>query len=1248
MFSKLADWASGRKLSRSATESDSKREQGGPATPLEPGGPSGQSKAEPASNNGPAAELGAGGVDDSTYIAPEFNIDQFRRMKVICIGAGMSGILSAIRFRQRIPNLEFKIYEKQSGVGGTWWANRYPGVACDSPIHAYQYAFENYHRNQIRSLCLQTEWTQFYASGEEILANVERIVDKHKLRDYIHLEHELVRSEWDESRGQWTVRIRHGGAEFEETCDVLLLCVGSLCRWHWPDIEGLKDFRGTMMHTAQWDSEKGNLDTWGDKTVGVIGNGSSGIQVVSAIQPKVKSIINYARQKTWITADFAINELLTALGRAPGDTDAVFTEKEREYLRNPRNADEFKLTIAESMNVFIKLAMRDSELQKQTQLQFKAEVERRLAKKPELVNEFVPDFSVFCRRITPGAKYLEALCADNCTYETTHIKRITPSGIELKDGRHNDLDVLVLATGFDVSYQYPFPIIGRRQTKLNDRWTPYAEAYMSVAVDGFPNMFLPYGPASGTSTGSIITMVEQEVDYIVKCVAKLQRERIKAMEPKKTAMKNWAQHMRTVFTEDCRSWYKAADGTVMGQWPGSVIHAVKALEHPRWEDYDYELYDDTTNDLYWLGNGQTVDEHNKTGDRSYAQVQSYEVACSTSMTAGTDLNPRIRLVLGSSYVTSNPFHSWALPENSRSNTALIEGMMSLRIHRFCLIMFSPSAGWFWPFGRNRKTHADSVHTYTPPQFNIDDYRPMKKVPNLDFKIYEKQDGIGGTWFANQYPGVACDIPSHVYQYTFENETQWSKFYSPGQEIQANIERVVDKYKLRPYIHLKHELTHAKWDGSTSKWTVRIRRLREDGSTDEFEEPCDVLMLCIGGLNRWQWPNIDGLKAFKGTILHTAQWNQTDGAYENWGNKNVGVVGNGSSGLQAVSAIHPKVKTLINYGRQKTWIAPDLAIDEVRSRLHRQSGDPDITFTKEELEKFKDVKYAREFRHAVEHQMNTVHMTSIRDSDLQKRVRALVEEDMRNRLAKKPELQAKIIPSFSIFCRRLTPGDGYLEALCAENTTYETTPIKRITPTGIELVDGRHNDLDVLVLATGFDASYRYPFDIIGRGGNKLNDRWDPYPEAYMSVAVDGFPNMFLAFGPASGLNTGTLVAMLETQVEYAVQATLKMQRERLKSMEPKEEATKDWTQHMRAYFPKTVYTDDCNSWYKTRDGVVIGLWPGSILHAIKTLKHPRWEDFNYERLDDTPNRLYWIGDGQTVNELAWYLTDVDVPPVPEN
>lgn len=131
------------------------------------------------------------------------------------------------------------------------------------------------------------------------------------------------------------------------------------------------------------------------------------------------------------------------------------------------------------------------------------------------------------------------------------------------------------------------------------------------------------------------------------------------------------------------------------------------------------------------------------------------------------------------------------------------------------------------------------------------------------------------------------------------------------------------------------------------------------------------------------------------------------------------------------------------------------------------------------------------------------------------------------------------------------------------TTCETTPIKCITPTGIELVDGRHNELDILICATGFDVSFHYPFDIVGRGGMKLNDRWTPYPEAYMSVSVDGFPNMFLLYGPGSGLNTGTIVSMVERQAMYVAKCGTKMQRERLKSMEPRKEATRDWMQHMR-------------------------------------------------------------------------------------
>jgi hypothetical protein len=262
-----------------------------------------------------------------------------------------------------------------------------------------------------------------------------------------------------------------------------------------------------------------------------------------------------------------------------------------------------------------------------------------------------------------------------------------------------------------------------------------------------------------------------------------------------------------------------------------------------------------------------------------------------------------------------------------------------------------------------------------------------------------------------------------------------------------------------------------------------------------------------------------------------------------------------------------------------------------------------------------------------------------------------------------------VPNFSVSCRRLTPGPGYLEALCEDNVrcapsvpplahapsqvTLETTAITRVTRTGVELSDGRALALDVLVCATGFDTSYRYPFALTGRNGLTLHERWTPHAEAYLTLAVDGFPNAFWGLGPNSGVNSGSLLVLLERQVDYAVAAAAKMQRERIKALEVKRAALDAWTAYMRSYWPKvrplssfgwhvrrsceapqTVFMDACNSWYRAPDGAIVGIWPGSCLHAVRTLSHPRWEDFDYTPLDDGPGitPLYWLGDGQSYNE----------------
>ncbi|VDB82944.1 unnamed protein product [Peniophora sp. CBMAI 1063] len=559
-----------------------------------------------------------------------------------------------------------------------------------------------------------------------------------------------------------------------------------------------------------------------------------------------------------------------------------------------------------------------------------------------------------------------------------------------------------------------------------------------------------------------------------------------------------------------------------------------------------------------------------------------------------------------------------------------------------------------------------------PDFSVDEHRPMKvicigagfagiaagirfrqRVPNLDLTIYEKEDGVGGVWHANKYPGLGCDILSHAYQYSFEENTQWSSFYSPGPEIKAYLEGVVAKYKLIPYIRLRHELVSARWNEGTAKWTVRIRRLT-DGH--EFTDSSDVLFLGVGGLSRWHWPDLDGLKSFRGTLVHSADWRVTDETLESWKNKNVAVIGNGSTGVQLVPALQPRVKTLTNFIHGKAWLTMQLSVDKMLALVGKEPGTLDYSFDEDFKKKLEDPVYYRRFRHEVEAAMHGLGPVYIKGSPTQAVVRDLVEKEMIKKLSRKPELIGKVLPNFPVGCRRISPGPGYLDALCEDNVTLETTHIAHVTETGVELVDGRQVALDVMVCATGFDTTWLYPFPVIGRDGQALTDRWAAHAEAYLTVAVDGFPNLWFCSGPNSGLTSGSAIATIEKQVDYAVAAVVKMQRERLRSMEVKREALRDFNEWARDYFKKTVYAENCSSWYLSpNDGVLTGLWPGSCLHFIHVLSRPRWEDFDYERLaeDRSQNKFYWLGDGLTYAEKtmtgdrAWYLNDVDIPPVPQ-
>ncbi|KAJ3989070.1 FAD/NAD-binding domain-containing protein [Lentinula detonsa] len=607
---------------------------------------------------------------------------------------------------------------------------------------------------------------------------------------------------------------------------------------------------------------------------------------------------------------------------------------------------------------------------------------------------------------------------------------------------------------------------------------------------------------------------------------------------------------------------------------------------------------------------------------------------------------------------------------------------------------------------NSTSNLNGHATYSPesqynlPSFCIDETRPMKvvvvgagysgivagirflqRIKNITLTIYEANAGVGGAWFVNRYPGLACDIPSHCYQLTFAENPNWSSFYAPGPEIHDYLKSVVEKFHLESYIKLRHRLTRAQYDEESGKWNLTIQRpIREEqeqsrqnqnGSSqgggqddlEEIEDTADVLFTGIGSLSRWQWPEIEGLETFQGKLIHSAQWETGEGdsgpktkwedTVKNWGDKKIGVIGVGSSAIQIVPALQPRVKTISNFVRSKTWVSASFVREHLLSLANGDETVDNYTFTEKDKQKFKDKEYYREFRRALESDLNGAHSATLQGHPLQQGARKIFEEIMKQKLSKKPWIAEHLIPDFSVACRRLTPGPGYLEALCEDNVDFVPENIKRVTPTGIETVDGKHREMDVIVCATGFDTSYRLPFAFIGRNGIDLNAKFHPHPRTYLGIAVDGFPNWFAALGPNTGVGAGSLLIIIERQVDYAVAATLKLQRERIKSIEVKKRAVDDFDAYLESFFPTSVFGEKCRSWYKVgkEEGRVVSLWPGSSLHCVKALEHPRWEDYDYELLDSQKNRFFWLGDGNTIadkvpgSDRAWYLDpkEIDIP-----
>ncbi|KAI0151390.1 hypothetical protein BJ166DRAFT_486103 [Pestalotiopsis sp. NC0098] len=540
------------------------------------------------------------------YTVQDVPLGTARKVRIIIIGAGASGLNAIRTFREHLTNFESIVYEKNPSVGGTWYENRYPGCKCDIPSHNYQFSWKPNH-----------SWTSFFSPAKEIEEYLRRLCEDEPMKEEIKLEHEIVGAHWNEETALWKVTVKSiaSGIVFDDHCDFLLNASGILNNWQWPDIPGLHEFEGTLLHSANWDE----AFDWAGKRVAVIGNGSSGVQIVPAMQEGARKLVHFIREPTWIVPprlqSLALTKAAGILSQIDMDDEENFTSEQiGKFKADPVLYTKFVKAVEEQVNSNFFIVLKDSDAHRKATEFVTQYMKAALDNDDELIKLLVPQFPLGCRRMTPGVGYLESLTKPNVRAVSEMIVRVNKTGLLMSSGETIEVDAIVCATGFNVSFRPRFPIIGRKGN-LQDIWSRDVPlSYMSCAVPDFPNYFVFLGPNAPVGHGSVFTIVELIAKYIASIIGKCQTENIAAVSPSHAAVKDLSEHTkvfmpRTTWAGSCTSWFKngTADGPVTALHPGSRIHFFHMLESFRGEDWEY-VYRTSSNRFSYLGNGFSIKE----------------------------------------------------------------------------------------------------------------------------------------------------------------------------------------------------------------------------------------------------------------------------------------------------------------------------------------------------------------------------------------------------------------------------------------------------------------------------------------------------------------------------------------------------------------------------------------------------------------------------------------------------------------
>ncbi len=460
---------------------------------------------------------------------------------------------------------------------------------------------------------------------------------------------------------------------------------------------------------------------------------------------------------------------------------------------------------------------------------------------------------------------------------------------------------------------------------------------------------------------------------------------------------------------------------------------------------------------------------------------------------------------------------------------------------------------------------------------------LKQAGFEDFVLLERAEDLGGTWRDNHYPGLCCDIPSHVYSFSYELNTKWTRGFAPGWEILDYIRKTAEKHGIEPHIRYGHEALDAAWDEGAQRWEIE---------TPKGTISARVLISGAGGLADPKEPEIPGLERFQGKTFHSASW---DHDYDLNG-KSVAVIGTGASAIQFVPQIQPQVASLDLYQRTPPWIVPRF----------------DHEITRPEHWALRWIPFAPRIVRWALYGVMEVRIVGFRNPRIMRPVMWLARRNIR-RQVRDPELADKVTPDYTLGCKRVLISDDYLPALAQPNVDVITDGIREVRENSVVSEDGTEREVDAIIFGTGFHvADPPIAQRLRGRGGHSLSEVWrEEGMEAHRGTAIAGFPNFFILLGPNTGLGHNSVVIMIEAQVNYVIQALEQMRGRDAATIEVRREVQDAFNEGVQGAMEGTVWTaGHCNSWYLDRHGRNRTLWPGSTLSFRRRVR--RFEPAEFE------------------------------------